>query len=64
MDIFEKLRRLDFLLRNTVWREVCNVATGDAHFPTLAIGALPKNYVTLAWTLSAPPLILKNRKKF
>ena len=39
-EVFENLRRLDFQLKNKVWREVCNVATGDTHFPTL--GALSK----------------------
>ena len=37
MEVFEKLRRLDFQLKNEVWRKVCNVATGDTHFPTLAV---------------------------
>ena len=40
MEVFEKLRRLDFQLQNKVWREVSNVATGDTHFPTLAIDIL------------------------
>ena len=35
MEVFEKLRRLDFQLKNKIWREVYNVATGDTHFPTL-----------------------------
>ena len=37
MEVLEKLRQLDFQLKSKVWREVCNVATGDTHFPTLAI---------------------------
>ena len=40
MEVFEKLRRLDFQLKDKVWQEVCNVATGDTHFPTLAIDIL------------------------
>ena len=37
MEAFEKFRRLDFHLKNEVWREVYNVATRDTHFPNLAI---------------------------
>ena len=40
MEVFKKLRRLDFQVKNKVRREVCNVATGDTQITTLAIDML------------------------
>ena len=34
---FWEITSIRFPVKNKVWREVCNVATGDTHFPTLAI---------------------------
>ena len=37
LKFLQNILQTDFHLKNKVWREVYNVATGNTHFPTLAI---------------------------